>query len=86
MIREAGLTTRWSQNKFDSYSILAQTAECKMLLTKLLSMVDQMKKDLKMDGWIHMPRTSFKYQLYKMLHVFYEASTRIQLLGDHYKF
>ena len=86
MIREAGLTTRWSQNKFDSYSILAQTAECKMLLTKLLSMVDQMKKDLKMDGWIHMPRTSFKYQLYKMLHVFYEAATRIQLLGDHYKF
>jgi hypothetical protein len=73
MMREAGLTTRWGQNNVDSNSILAQTAECKRLLTKLLSMVDQMKKDLKMDGWIHMPRTSFKYQLYKMLRVFYEA-------------
>jgi hypothetical protein len=71
MMREAGLTTRWGQNNVDSNSILAQTAECKRLLTKLLSMVDQMKKDLKMDGWIHMPQTSFKYQLYKMLRVFY---------------
>jgi hypothetical protein len=73
MMREAGLTTRWSQNNVDSNSNLAQTTECKMLLTKLLSMVDQMKKEMKMDGWIHMPRTSDKYQLYKMLRVSYEA-------------
>ena len=73
MIREAGLTTRWSQNKFDSNRNLTQTTECDMLFTKLLSMVDQMKKDLKMDGWIHMPRSSDKYQLYKMLRFEYEA-------------
>ena len=59
MMREAGLTTRWGQNNADSNIYLAQTTECKMLCTKMLSMVDQEGNDLKMDGWVHMPRTSF---------------------------
>ena len=59
MMREAGLTTRWGQNNADSNIYLAQTTECKMLCTKMLSMVDQEGNDLKMDGWGHMPRTSF---------------------------
>ena len=41
--------------------------ECETLIKKLLSMVDQTKKDLKMRGWLHMPPTSDKYQYYKML-------------------
>jgi len=73
MMREAGLTTRWGRKNFDSNINLAQTTECKMLCTKMLSMVDQVRNDLKMDGWVHMPRTSFKNQLYKMLRLEYEA-------------
>ena len=53
MMREAGLTTRWGQNNADSNIYLAQTTECKMLCTKMLSMVDQEGNDLKMDGWVH---------------------------------
>jgi hypothetical protein len=41
--------------------------ECEMLIKKLLLMVDQMKKDLKMRGWLHMPPTSDEYQYCKML-------------------
>jgi hypothetical protein len=41
--------------------------ECEMLIKKLLSMVDQTKKDLKMSGWLHMPPTSLEYQYYKVL-------------------
>ncbi len=73
MFQEAGPTTRWSQNNVDSNRNHAQTTECEMLFAKLLLVVDQMKKDLKMDGWIHMPRTSFKYRLYKMLRFEYKA-------------
>jgi len=47
--------------------------ECEMLIKKLLSMVDQTKKDLKMRGWLHMPPTSDEYQYYKMLCGDYEA-------------
>ena len=73
MFREAGPTARWSQNNVDSNRNRAQTTECEMLFAKLLLVVDQMKKDLKMDGWIHMPRTSDKYRLYKMLRFEYKA-------------
>jgi hypothetical protein len=45
-----------------------------MLIKKLLSMVDQTKKDLKMSSWLHMPPTSFEYQYYKMLCGGYEAN------------
>jgi hypothetical protein len=41
--------------------------EFEMLIKKLLSMVDQTKKDLNMSGWLHMPPTSDEYQYYKML-------------------
>ena len=47
--------------------------ECEMLIKKLLSMVDQTKKDLKMRGWLHMPPTSLEYQYYKLLCVDFEA-------------
>ena len=47
--------------------------ECEMLIKKLLSMVDQTKKDLKMSSWLHMPPTSLEYQYYKVLCVEYEA-------------
>jgi hypothetical protein len=31
----------------------------------MLSMVDQIKKDLKMDRWLHMPQTSYEYNFYQ---------------------
>ncbi len=36
-------------------------------------MVDQIKKELKIDGWVHMPPTSGENQYYRMLRVDYEA-------------
>ena len=53
--------------------------ECEMLVKKLMSMVDQTKKDLKMSGWLHMPPTSFEYQYYKLLCRHYESSGYIHL-------
>jgi hypothetical protein len=47
--------------------------ECEMLIKKLMSMVDQTKKDLKISGWLHMPPTSFEYQYYRLLCGDYEA-------------
>ncbi len=54
--------------------------ECEMLIKKLLSMVDQTKKDLKMSSWLHMPPTSFEYQYYELLRKDYEADG-YRLLG-----
>ena len=45
-----------------------------MLVKKLLSMVDQTKKDLKMSSWLHMSLASDGYQYYKLLSVDYEAN------------
>ena len=47
--------------------------ECEMLIKKLLSMVDQTKKDLKMRGWLHMPPTSLEYQYYILVCGNYES-------------
>jgi hypothetical protein len=47
--------------------------KCEMLLTRMLSMVDQMKKDLKMNQWLHMPTTSVENNFYEMLCGNYEA-------------
>jgi hypothetical protein len=47
--------------------------ECEMLIKKLLSMIDQTKKDLKMSSWLHMPPTSDEYQYYKLLCGHFEA-------------
>jgi hypothetical protein len=55
--------------------------ECEMLIKKLLSMVDQTKKDLKMSSWLHMPPTSDEYQYYKALCGTYEA-LGYQYLGE----
>jgi hypothetical protein len=50
-----------------------------MLLNKMISMVDQTKKDLKMSGWIHMPQYSEEYKFYSMLCGEYEAYAYGQL-------
>lgn len=39
--------------------------ECEMLFKRLLAMIEQMKKDMKMTKWLHMPRTGFKYKYYR---------------------
>ncbi len=44
-----------------------------MLIKKLLSMVDQTKKDLKMSSWLHMPPISIEYLHYKLLCGGYQA-------------
>ena len=49
------------------------STECEILLKKLLSMVDQTKKYLKMSRWLHMPPTNFEYQYYQCLCGDYEA-------------
>jgi len=59
-------------NKLD-HDRSEELVECKILVEKLLAMVDQTKKCLKMNGWIHMPKTSTEYQYYKMLCGDYEA-------------
>jgi hypothetical protein len=47
--------------------------EVEPLIGKLLSMVDEMKKEKKMDNWINMPPSSLEYQFYKFLCGGYEA-------------
>jgi hypothetical protein len=39
----------------------------------LLTKVSQMKKDMKMDRWVHMPKTSLEYLFYLMLTGLFEA-------------
>ena len=48
--------------------------ECEMLIKKLLSMVDQTKKDMNMSGWLHMPPTSDEYLHYKFFCGNFEAA------------
>ena len=52
--------------------------ECEPLIRKLLSMVDEMKKEKKMDRWVHMPHTSLEYQFYELL-CCYEAKAYASL-------
>ena len=47
--------------------------EVEPLIGKLLSMVDEMKKEKKMDNWVNMPPSSLEYQFYKFLCGGYEA-------------
>jgi len=49
------------------------------LSNNLLTMVDQTKKDLKMSGWIHMPKGSVEYEYYKVLCGEYEAFAHLHL-------
>jgi hypothetical protein len=53
--------------------------ETTVLINKLLSIIDQTKKDLKMSGWIHMPRDSEEYEYYKFLCGNYEAIAHMQI-------
>ena len=55
------------------------TTEAIMIINKLLSMVDHTKEDLKMSGWIHMPKHSGEYQYYTMLCGDFEAFSHGQL-------
>jgi hypothetical protein len=41
--------------------------ECIMLLEKILSMVDQMKKDLDMSRWMLMPKHTYEYRFYVLV-------------------
>lgn len=47
--------------------------EVEPLIGKLLSMVDEMKKEKKMDNWVSMPPSTLEYQFYKFLCGGYEA-------------
>ena len=40
---------------------------------KMLSMVDQTKKELKLNSWIHLPHDSEEYQLYRTICINYEG-------------
>jgi hypothetical protein len=51
------------------------------IVNRLLTMVDKTKKDLKMSGWIHMPKGSEEYEYYKALCVQYEAFAHTRLGG-----
>jgi hypothetical protein len=50
-------------------------------LNKLLSMVDQTKKELKMNRWVHLPKDSEEYGYYRLLCGDFEAFA-YDLLGD----
>ena len=41
--------------------------EIEELIKRMISMIDQTKKDLKMRSWLHMPKTSLSYWYYKEL-------------------
>jgi len=49
-----------------------------MLISNMLSMVNQTKNDLNMSRWIHMPKASEEYKYYKMLCGNYEAYAHLQ--------
>ena len=49
----------------DRSNQMSGKVKCELLLKKMLSMVDQMKKDLKMSKWLHMPKTSIESNFYK---------------------
>jgi hypothetical protein len=53
--------------------------EIETLIKKILSMVDQTKKDLKMNRWVHEPKDSYEYQYYEMLCGEYEAKAYLKL-------
>jgi hypothetical protein len=53
--------------------------EMMSIVNNLLSMVAQIKKDLNMNSWVHMPRASGEYQYYKMLSGNYEAFGYVQM-------
>ena len=48
----------------------------------LLSIIDRTKKDLKMNSWVHKPKTSEEYQYYKMICGEYEAYAHMQIRYD----
>jgi hypothetical protein len=59
--------------------------ETAMILNNLLSMIDQTKKDLKMSGWIHMPKTTEEYVYYRLMCGNYEAYAHM-MIGMNFPF
>jgi hypothetical protein len=47
--------------------------DCESAIKRLLGMVDEMKNDKKMNGWVHKSKTSLEYQYYKVLCGDYES-------------
>ena len=58
--------------------------KCQNAPQVLLSMIKQMKKDLMIEGWVHMPWTSTKYQRYKAVCADFEAYSTVQHSGIFY--
>jgi hypothetical protein len=53
--------------------------ECKMLLERFMELVDEIKKDMKMENrWVHMPKTSYEYGMY------YVVSNDFEAIGNDY--
>jgi hypothetical protein len=70
-------------NKIESLNKLpnADAGTQEELNNKLLSTIDQTKKDLNMNSWVHMPKSSVEYQYYKLLCGNYEAYAHEHLGG-----
>lgn len=48
--------------------------KCKMLIERFMELVDQIKKDMKMEnGWVLMPKTSYEYGMYYVVYNDFEA-------------
>ena len=47
--------------------------ECEMLIKRFMDMVGQMKEDMKMDRWVHMPQTSYEYWMFSLVCGNFEA-------------
>ena len=49
--------------------------ECKMLIERFMELVDQIKKDMKMEnGWVHMPQNSYEYGMFYVVYNDFEAT------------
>lgn len=75
-------TIRYEKKKFsnDNYNEILEE-EHMTIINNLLFMVDQMKKDLDMSRWAHMPKGSKEYQYHFMVCGYNEAFAYYKELG-----
>lgn len=66
----------FNYNVIDSMGVYKETNKH---IETLLSMVEQILNDMKMKSWVHMPRNSFKFQVYKLLREHFEADSYTQM-------
>ena len=59
--------------KVEVFSPKIDRTEVSFIINELILIVDQTKKDLKMNNWVHLPHTSVEYQYYKFVCGHYEA-------------